>query len=267
MGRSRARGATQLQDGYALLLVMFTVALLVITLAAVRPNIITEDRREKEVEMIWRGKQYVRGIRLYYQKWHHFPTQLDDLYTPKTGFRFMRQAYRDPMNTADGTWRLIYVGPTGQIIGSLTQPTNPLLSGANPANGAYGILPASATSSIGGTKSPFSASIGTSGPSSSSGTPTGCQTSSSSPANPLETPIGGSLPSTQASQCSNTPQPQPAVDPPDPNPVPAVNAIIGVGSKINRRSIMWREGEKNYLHFEFIWKIELPNPNTVTPNP
>src|ERR1700738_2770691 len=34
----------------------------------------------------------------------------------------MRQAYKDPMNSGDGSWRLIYVGPSGQLIGSLKPP-------------------------------------------------------------------------------------------------------------------------------------------------
>src|SRR5438445_586297 len=89
----------------------------------IAPNILTEGRREKEKEMIWRGKQYTRGVKLYYRKMGRFPTKLDDLTKPKLGsLRFMRQAYKDPMNKEDGSWRFIYVGPAGQLIGSLKPP-------------------------------------------------------------------------------------------------------------------------------------------------
>ena len=45
---------------------------------------------------------------------------MDDLVKPKLGnIRFMRQTYKDPMNPKDGEWRLIYIGPSGQLIGSL----------------------------------------------------------------------------------------------------------------------------------------------------
>lgn len=265
MRRCRAHGATKSQNGYALLLVMFFVAFLVITLAAARPNIFTEDRREKEVEMIWRGKQYVRGIRLYYLKVHHFPTQLDDLYKPRIGVRFMRQPYKDPMNTADGTWRIIYAGPSGQIIGSLTQPTNPLSSNANLTNGLDGFLSTASSSSFGATKNPFPTPTGASRLSTSSGASNDCQASSSNPVNPLETPGGASLPNVQTSQCSNSTQP--AANPLDQNSATAQNAIIGVGSKINKSSIIWLAGEKNYQRFEFIWKVVTPDPATVTPDP
>jgi hypothetical protein len=73
--------------------------------------------------MVWRGKQYVRGIRLFTRRLIVSRAQLEDLYKPKTGIRFMRQAFTDPMNPTDGSWRLIYVGPNGQLIGSLKNRT------------------------------------------------------------------------------------------------------------------------------------------------
>src|SRR5271155_5160894 len=119
----RTRIRHDAQAGYALLLIMFFLALLVISMAAAAPTVLSSIQREREAEMVWRGKQYTRGIRLYYMKLNRFPTSLDDLTKPKTGIRFMRQAYKDPMNQVDGSWRLIYVGPNGQLIGSLRDPS------------------------------------------------------------------------------------------------------------------------------------------------
>src|SRR6201997_306621 len=121
---------TRKQDGFALILVVFLTTLLLISVMAIAPSIRTEKQREKEQEMIWRGKQYVRGIKLYYRKTGHFPTAVDDLTKPKLGsIRFMRQAYKDPMNKEDGAWRFIYVGPAGQLIGSLKPPETLQLAG------------------------------------------------------------------------------------------------------------------------------------------
>jgi len=81
--RIRVRQAGQ--EGYALVLVVFLLALVVIASVAVAPDLLVNGRREKEEEMIWRGKQYVRGIRLFvrYQQMHggatRFPTSLEDL--------------------------------------------------------------------------------------------------------------------------------------------------------------------------------------------
>ena len=113
------RGKRAGQQGYALVLVVFLLALAVIATATVAPNIIVNGRREKEEEMIWRGKQYVRGIRLFvrYSQMHggvtKFPTSMDDLVKNKVGIRFMRQAYKEPMNTVDGSWRFFMWGRTG----------------------------------------------------------------------------------------------------------------------------------------------------------
>src|SRR5437763_17153606 len=124
--RSRAKSRVPREQGYALLMVIFMTTILLILAAMAAPNIKTEGQREKEKEMIWRGRQYARGIKLYYRKLGRFPTSIDDLTKPKVGsLRFMRQAYKDPMNAQDGSWRLIYVGPAGQLIGSLKpQPQN-----------------------------------------------------------------------------------------------------------------------------------------------
>ncbi len=63
------------QRGYALLVVMFLLALLLLTTITVAPNVLTNGQREKEKEMVWRGNQYVRGIKRYYMKTHRFPTR------------------------------------------------------------------------------------------------------------------------------------------------------------------------------------------------
>jgi hypothetical protein len=89
-----------------------------VTAAAVTPNILTEGRREKEEETIWRGNQYVRGIRFFFMKNRRLPTSLEELTQSQPTGRFMRKAYKDPLDKADGSWRLIYLGPSGQLIGS-----------------------------------------------------------------------------------------------------------------------------------------------------
>src|ERR1700730_18571469 len=113
---SRNRG----DDGYAVLLAIFMVATMVLFAAAATPNILTQGRRLREQEAIWRGNQYVRAIRLYYQKNGKYPSSLEDLTKPNAaGVHFLRKAYKEPMNSSDGSWRLIYVTPTGQLVGSV----------------------------------------------------------------------------------------------------------------------------------------------------
>ena len=63
----------------------------------------TQIQREKEEELIFRGKQYVEAIRLFQMKHPgSFPKTLEQLVEE----RCLRQLYRDPM-TEDGAWNLI----------------------------------------------------------------------------------------------------------------------------------------------------------------
>jgi type II secretory pathway pseudopilin PulG len=107
------------ERGYTLLFAVFLVALALIATTIAVPSILTQGRREKELDMVWRGKQYEKAIGRYVRKFNRNPTKIDDLVKGTNGVRFLRQAYKDPMNEADGSWRLIYVTGGGALIGSV----------------------------------------------------------------------------------------------------------------------------------------------------
>jgi hypothetical protein len=237
--------ARRKQGGYALLLVVFLTALLVVGTMSIGLRILTQGKREKEQEMIWRGKQYTRGINLYYRKLGRFPTSMDDLVKPKVGnLRFMRQAYKDPMNKEDGSWRLIYVGPAGQLIGSL----NPSLSSVQmPGGGAQpGGAPGSAKGAIGGPS-------GAPGSFGSTSTTPGTPAPANGPAAPGSTPgttgTGTGAQGTDTTGTGTDPQAVPMGD----TPTLVGGSIIGIGSKINQPSLIIFEKAHNYRLFEFIW--------------
>jgi hypothetical protein len=259
--RRSSTNSSRQQDGYALLLVVFFMALLVVSTMSIGLRVLTEGRREKEKEMIWRGKQYTRAIKLYYRKTGRFPTTVDNLVQPSLGnIRFLRQAYKDPMNKDDGSWRFIYVGPAGQLIGSLN-PENNMPLGAQ----ALGAQPGqTANSSASGFGSAFGVTGGsTSGiglPGSTAGNQStngfslfgsGTQASptASSPAAGIGTATGAT--GTDTTNSAGTDPLQAALDS-DPPEIVGGN-IIGVGSKINHSSIMVYEKAQNYKLFEFIW--------------
>jgi hypothetical protein len=259
------------QEGYALTLVIFLLALVVIASATVAPDVITNGRREKEEEMIWRGKQYVRGIRLYvrYYQVHggatRFPTSMEDLTKNKVGIRFMRQAYKDPVNPVDGSWRMIYVGPNGQLIGSLK--SRPLTAdGQNSSFGGgsssgFGSSFGGSQSSSGNNSSFGSSSFGSSsfGGSSSGNSSFGSSSFGNSSfnnggntntANPQGQTTGQGAAGDLSSGSFSTPQ---AIANSDGTTDVVGGNIIGVGSKVNKASIIWYDKAKNYRQFEFIW--------------
>jgi hypothetical protein len=257
------------------------LALVVVSLATVAPNVLVNGRRDKEEEMIWRGKQYVRGIRLFvrYYQLHggqtKFPTSMDDLTKNKVGIRFMRQGYKDPVNTVDGSWRFIYVGPNGQLIGSLKQrPLGTGVPGAGGTSGGFGSLFGSngqAGAAGGGQSSSFgnsssgnssfgnssfgNSSFGNSSFGNNGAAPT--QTAGN-PGQPTSTdaqnPAAGTGTDTQngdsATDQMSTPQ---SIATANVNTEIVGGNIIGVGSKVNQKSIIWYDKAKNYRQFEFIW--------------
>ncbi len=246
MNSARPRtAAKRTEHGFALLMVIFLTTLLLISVIAVAPNVLTEGRREKEKEMIWRGKQYTRGVKLYYRKMGKFPTSLDDLTKPKLGsLRFMRQAYKDPMNKEDGSWRFIYVGPAGQLIGSLKPQPNlqlPQAAGigtpASALNGPGGPGQTGAFGQLGG--------IGQPNPGAQPGQSGTQPPGSASPTNPPAT-TGAPVSADQGDPAS---QAIPTGD----TPTIIGGNIIGVGSKVNKSSIIVYDKAKNYRLFEFIW--------------
>ena len=253
---SNARSGRR-QRGFALLLVMFLTTLVLLGAMAAAPYVRTERQREKEEEMIWRGKQYVRGIKLFYRKNGRFPTSMDDLVKPKVGsLRFMRQAYKDPMNKEDGTWRMIYVGPAGQLIGSLKPPQTFQIPGVG------GTQPGTLAGSNAQQGSGFGAS--------------GFGQASPSPGTQQNPAAGGAKASGQGGNTA-------ADNAANATPSGLVNAdspliggnIIGVGSKVNKRSVIIYDKAKNYRLFEFVWNPSKDLANALnqagaqvgTPNP
>ncbi len=227
------------QAGYTLLMVVFMVAAMIIAAAAAAPNILTQGRREKETEMVWRGQQYVRAIGLYYRKFGKYPTKVEDLTKQTNGVRFLRQAYTDPMNKDDGSWRFIYVGPNGQLIGSLRQTSLLQTALTTPGVGAL--------SALGGGLQPLSPPALTTGANQAPGI-----------GQPGQQQNPAAAPNTLQSQL------QPLT-----GPVLGGN-IIGVGSKMKQPSLRIYLGGETYQEWEFIWnptgQIALPLQAPVNPN-
>jgi len=206
----RCRGA---ERGYALLVVTFVLTLMLIAVVTAAPSIYTQGQREREFELQWRGKQYVRGIKLFYRKNGRFPASIEELVKGNIGVHYMRKAYKDPMNTADGSWRLLYVGPGGQVIGSVKQNRNPLgTAPLTPGSAAPGPQGTASGATAGGAGTPLGGIVGQ--------TPGGAST--------LTTPVGGG------------------------GQVFGGN-IVGVASKIKKPSIMIYEDGRSYIEWEFVW--------------
>lgn len=231
-----ARGGNSAGDsGYALLAVIFFVGVMVLAAAVAAPVLLTEGRREKEEEMIWRGEQHVRAIKLYYRKLGRFPKSIDDLKEARNGIHFLRKPYKDPMNKADGSWRFIYVGPGGQLIGSVTRRS---LTG----------IPSIAQTAQAGNKPPAAPPIPS--PTRQVGTnPTGDQ-------NPTPEDEGNGETGTNPNPLPPPPAPPKTANPDAGTAVEGQvfgGSLIGVASKVNKPSVKFYHGYGKYKEWEFIW--------------
>jgi hypothetical protein len=221
------------ESGYALLLVIFLVASMALFAAVATPSVLTEGRRERETEMVWRGNQYVRAIRLYYQKYGRLPASLEDLTRPDaTGVHFLRKDYTDPMNKADGSWRLIYASPTGQLTGSVR----------------YHSL------------QEMAAKLGL--------TTTNKQTSGASAGGTQQSTQQQNSSSPSPSPAAPSQQPGLGLQPVEGSVLGA--SVVGVGSKVKRPSLRVYQGGKTYEQWEFIWNplangIAISSPGAATP--
>lgn len=94
------------QTGYIFITVLVMVVILSISMGALTRSWTYRVQRMNENELLFRGKQYARAIRSFYQIHKRYPFKLEELEQTKP--RLIRKLWKDPM-MADGKWRLIYL--------------------------------------------------------------------------------------------------------------------------------------------------------------
>jgi type II secretory pathway pseudopilin PulG len=118
------RGRASSSSGFTLVGVVVAIAVLTILIAAVGPSVATISQRDKEMELVFRGKQYARAILAFQKRYGRYPNSLKELEEIKP--RSIRQLWKEPMsNTVEG-WDLIIAG---------TPDAMPMSSGALPPGG------------------------------------------------------------------------------------------------------------------------------------
>ena len=105
---SHNSAARQAEQGFMLVGLIVAIFLILLVLGVAAPIVAKQLRREREVEAVHRGNQYVRAIRQYYLKTGHYPGSMDQL-EKTNNIRFLRQRYVDPM-TGKADWKLIHLG-------------------------------------------------------------------------------------------------------------------------------------------------------------
>lgn len=246
------------EQGFLLVGAVVLVFLVLLALSVAAPKVAKELRREREVEAIHRGNEYVRALQLYYRKFGRYPGTMDQL-EKSTNIRFLRQKYTDPL-TGKADWRLIHIGEAKTTVkGFFGQPLAGIAGGAgglgaassqvsgqpgSTVNGASGSTGFGSTSGSGlsgsqsssgfslGSGSSFGSSSGSSFGSSGSTANSGGTVSSSSSSSGSSSGIGGQ----SATSFSGGGAP-----------------IVGIGCSHSGSSITVLNEQATYQTWEFIY--------------
>ena len=118
IGTTRRHGdaVTRREAGYTMVAIVIGMTILAILLMGVAPSIATIMKREREKELLFRGKQYARAIGLFQRRYGRFPTELKEMYESRP--RTIRKLFKEPMCNCDG-WQLVVQGSPEAILGNV----------------------------------------------------------------------------------------------------------------------------------------------------
>lgn len=240
---ARCRGSRRPESGFAYFMALLMMSVLLIGSAVVLANAATEGKREREEQMILRGNECVRAIRLYYRKTGHYPQTIDDLEKGIPDVHFLRYfAYKDPMNEDDGSWRFIYVNAAGAIVGSVKYANLQQMAILDLNHGQWPAPPSGSDSDSGSSAGP--------------GAPQQPAASGQFIRGPGDGGTQGSTPQAGASGLPSGPALAALgqLKPTGPVDGPVIGGFLtGVASKIDKPSLKVYDGGTRYNQWEFIW--------------
>jgi type II secretory pathway pseudopilin PulG len=275
--KSQSRTAfRRTEDGYVLLTLMLMVTLLILAMAAIVPTISFEIKRDREGEMIHRGVQYSRAIRVYFKKFGRYPAKLEDLESTNN-MRFLRKRYKDPITGQD--FKVLRYGDVKMSFNApLAGAVN--VNGVSPLGGNTPFGQPQAGGTFGGSTSGFGNSTGTFGSSTSSfGNSSGFgaaarpgtspDSSTNSDQNQVTDPNSSSASSSSSSPTTQQPGQQPGATPGDaPSAQPLGGLpVVGVVSTSKKEGIREFNHKKKYSEWQFIYDPTLDRGGLLmTPN-
>lgn len=152
-----------------LVAVIFMMAILILSLTIALPRVRASIQRDREVETMQRGKQYIRAVQLYYRKFNAYPPNIDAL-VKTNDIRFLRKKYIDP-TTGKDEWKAIMWGQnkTPMAMGFFGQPLAAAVGGGiGPSGGNTGLN--GSPSGLGGASTTTGGGLFNSSPTSTSST-------------------------------------------------------------------------------------------------
>lgn len=263
------------EEGYILVAVIFMMAILILSLSIAVPRVKAAIQRDREVETMQRGKQYIRAVQLYYKKFNSYPPNIDAL-VKTNNIRFLRKKYIDP-TTGKDEWKPVLFGQnkTPQAMGFFGQPLAAANgAGIGPAGGSPGLNGGSG--GIGNSTSPTGGGLFSPSPTPNTGAAAGGTDANGNPIPSTGTPgtaAGGPGGSTGSAFGSTS-------NPTGTGQTFGGGGIIGFSPQSPKQSILVYKKKNHYNEWEFLYSpmmdqqtipggnpgtIGQPAPNTTTP--
>jgi type II secretory pathway pseudopilin PulG len=227
------------EKGYTLAVVVVLTSVLLVGLSEAMINWQKAMQREREEELIFRGKQFIRAVDLWQRKFPNtWPTTIDALLNTNNT-RFLRKRWKDPITNSD-EWRLIKMNPDGSISGLTIIPSEGFPDATIP--GAPGQRRTGSSSSSG---------FGQSRSSGTSSDPFGSQTRTQDTATPPAT----QQPPRRAGSSTSS----------GTSGTPVLGGICGVASTSKQKTIKTYNGRNKYNEWEFYYVPQQQPRPTATP--
>ena len=117
--KSEIRNPKSRESGYTLVVLLMAIAVMAIMMGVALQTVQFQMQREREAELIFRGQQYVEGIRLYKKKYGRHPMRMKELWEANP--RVLRQKWTDPINGTE-EWGVVFLGQEGARAGGRRPP-------------------------------------------------------------------------------------------------------------------------------------------------
>lgn len=228
-----------------LVAVVFMMAILILSFSIALPRVRASIQRDREVETMQRGKQYIRAVQLYYKKFNSYPPNIDAL-VKTNNIRFLRKKYLDP-TTGKDEWKPVLFGQnkTPQAMGFFGQP----LAAANGA----GIGPSGNNTGLPGTSSTLGSPTSSAGGGLFSNNPsTGSTAAAGTDANGNPTPSTGTTGTGSPSAGTGSAFGSPS-NPTGNGQTFGGGGIIGFSPQSPKQSILVYKKKNHYNEWEFTY--------------
>ncbi len=93
-------------------MLVIVIAIMSIMMGVAVQSVSFQMKREREAELIFRGRQYVEAIRIYKGKYGRYPMRMKEIWEADP--KVIRQKWKDPITNSEN-WGIIFLGQERQV--------------------------------------------------------------------------------------------------------------------------------------------------------